>query len=228
MAQETHLRPLRLVVVISGNGSNLQTIIDASQSDLAVEISAVISNRPQAYGLQRAENANITTHTLDHTKFSSREAFDTELKQIIDGHAPDLIVLAGFMRVLSNAFVHEYPGQILNIHPSLLPKYRGLNTHAKAIAAKDKYHGASVHFVTETLDGGPVIVQARVPILNDDNEESLAKRVQEQEHKIYIEALRWLSEGRLHWHDDALILDDQPLLQPIVINSEEANEAKIV
>lgn len=228
MAQETHLRPLRIVVIISGNGSNLQTIIDASQNNLAVEISAVVSNRPKAYGLQRAKNAGIPTHTLDHTEFNHREAFDAELKRILDNYSPDFIVLAGFMRVLSNDFVNSYPGQILNIHPSLLPKYRGLNTHAKAIAANDQYHGASVHFVTETLDGGPVIVQARIAILSDDNEESLAKRVQEQEHKIYITALRWLSEGRLRWHDNALILDGKPLLQPIVIDGEKANEANTV
>lgn len=228
MVQENHLPPLRIVVVISGNGSNLQAIIDASQSELAVEICAVISNRPKAYGLQRAVIAGIKCLTIDHTEYSGRETFDAKLKQTIDQYNPDLIVLAGFMRVLSDDFVRNYPGRILNIHPSLLPKYRGLNTHAKAIAANDAYHGASVHFVTETLDGGPVIVQARLPILANDNVESLAQRVQDQEHKIYVEALQWLSQRRLIWSDGALTLDGKPLLQPIVINSEEVNEPQIV
>lgn len=228
MTQETHLRPLRIVVLISGDGSNLQAIIDASTAGLAIKICAVISNRPKAFGLQRAAQANIAHHIIDHTRYSDRKTFDAELKSTIDRYQPDFVVLAGFMRVLTDELVTSYRHRMLNIHPSLLPKYRGLNTHAKAIAAGDTYHGASVHFVTETLDGGPVIVQARLAIMANDTVESLAQRVQIQEHKIYVEALRWLSQLRLTWQNDTLTLDGKPLLQPIVMDSEEINEPQTI
>ncbi len=225
MVSENHLR---IVVLISGNGSNLQAIIDANQAGLPIEICAVISNRPKAYGLQRAANAGITHHVIDHTQYTDRESFDTALKIAIDRYQPNFVLLAGFMRVLTTAFVRSYRGRMLNIHPSLLPKYRGLNTHAKAIAANDAYHGASVHFVTETLDGGPVVVQARVPILANDTVANLSQRVRQKEHKIYVEVLHWLCQQRLAWQDDKLMLDDKPLLQPVVIGGGQANETKIL
>jgi len=221
MTQENRLR---VVVLISGNGSNLQAIINASHNGLAVDICAVISNRPNAYGLQRAADAGITHCVVDHTQYADREAFDKKLKQTIDRHEPDFIVLAGFMRMLTEGFVRSYHGRMLNIHPSLLPKYRGLNTHAKAIAAGDSHHGASVHFVTETLDGGPVIVQARVPILTHDTVESLSQRVQLEEHKIYVEVLQWLCQGRLLWQEGQVILDKHVLTHPIVIDCEKADD----
>ncbi len=182
---------LPLVVLISGGGSNLQAIIDAAAHDeLPVEIRAVISNKADAYGLERARQAGIETVVIDHTRFDSREAFDAELSRTIDGYKPQLVVLAGFMRILSDGFVHHYEGRMLNIHPSLLPRYKGTNTHARAIEAGDSEAGCSVHLVTAELDSGEVLLQARVPILEGDTAETLAARVLEQEHVIYPEAIR--------------------------------------
>ncbi len=183
-------KKLPIVVLISGSGSNLQAIIDAADDDLPVEIRAVISNKADAYGLTRARQAGIETVVVDHTRFESRQAFDTELSRIIDRFEPGLVVLAGFMRILSDDFVHHYEGRMLNIHPSLLPKYKGTNTHARAIEAGDSEAGCSVHLVTAELDAGPVLLQAKVPILKGDTPETLAARVLEQEHKIYPEAIR--------------------------------------
>jgi phosphoribosylglycinamide formyltransferase-1 len=183
-------RKLPIVVLISGGGSNLQAIIDASNDDLPVEIKAVISNKATAYGLERARQAGIETVVVDHTRYESRQAFDGELSRAIDTFEPGLVVLAGFMRILSDEFVHHYEGRMLNIHPSLLPKYKGTNTHARAIEAGDSEGGCSVHLVTAELDAGPVLLQARVPILEGDTPETLAARVLEQEHKIYPEAIR--------------------------------------
>jgi len=185
---------LPIVVLISGSGSNLQAIIDA---DLPIEIRAVISNRADAYGLTRAEAAGIATAVLDHKNFPDRESYDAALQALIDSYTPKLLVLAGFMRILSDGFVRHYEGRMMNIHPSLLPKYRGLDTHARAIEAGDKEAGCSVHFVTPELDAGPVIVQARVPIFENDTPETLAARVLEQEHRIYPEAIRRFAEGKL-------------------------------
>lgn len=185
---------LPIVVLISGSGSNLQAIIDA---DLPIEIRAVISNRADAYGLTRAEAAGIATAVLDHKNFPDRESYDAALQALIDSYTPKLLVLAGFMRILSDGFVRHYEGRMMNIHPSLLPKYRGLDTHARAIEAGDKEAGCSVHFVTPELDAGPVIVQARVPIFKNDTPETLAARVLEQEHRIYPEAIRRFAEGKL-------------------------------
>jgi phosphoribosylglycinamide formyltransferase-1 len=182
---------LPIVVLISGSGSNLQAIIDAAaHHGLPVDIRAVISNKTEAYGLERAREAGIDTVVLDHTRFAGREAFDAALQQTIDRYQPGLVVLAGFMRILSDGFVHHYQGKMLNIHPSLLPKYKGTNTHARAIEAGDHEAGCSVHLVTAELDSGQVLLQARVPILKNDTPESLAARVLEQEHKIYPEAIR--------------------------------------
>ena len=188
---------LPIVVLISGSGSNLQAIIDAAQQDLPVEIRAVISNKANAYGLERAQKAGIVTEVVDHTVYESRQAFDTELARVIDRFEPGLVVLAGFMRILSDDFVHHYEGRMLNIHPSLLPKYKGTDTHARAIEAGDSEAGCSVHLVTAELDSGPVLLQARVPIIVGDTPKTLAARVLEQEHKIYPEAIRQFAMQRL-------------------------------
>lgn len=191
--------PIRLVVLISGNGSNLQAIIDSISKDkLPAKIVAVISNKADAYGLKRAEKAGIPHQVLPHTDFSERKLYDQALKQLIDQYQPDLVVLAGFMRILSDEFVEHYSHKMMNIHPSLLPKYRGLNTHQRALDAGDKEHGCSVHFVTPTLDDGPVILQAKVAIKEDDTVESLSARVHEQEHRIYPQAIRMFAENKLH------------------------------
>ncbi|MCW8827977.1 MAG: phosphoribosylglycinamide formyltransferase [Gammaproteobacteria bacterium] len=188
---------LPIVVLISGSGSNLQSIIDASQHDLPVEIRAVISNRADAYGLTRAREAGIDTAVLDHRDYPDRESYDAALRELIDRYQPGLLILAGFMRILSDDFVRHYEGRMMNIHPSLLPRYRGLNTHARAIEAGDKEAGCTVHFVTPELDAGPPIIQAHVPILDGDTPETLAARVLEQEHRIYPEAIRLFVEGKL-------------------------------
>ncbi|MBU2892875.1 phosphoribosylglycinamide formyltransferase [Colwellia sp. D2M02] len=202
----------RIVVLISGSGTNLQAIIDAcATADYPGEIVGVLSNKADAYGLTRAENANINTVALSHKDFASREAYDLELIKKIDAFTPDVIVLAGFMRILTPAFVQHFQGKLLNIHPSLLPKYQGLNTHQRAIDAGDKVHGVSVHFVTEELDGGPVILQAKVPVFDGDNSDDLAARVHEQEHRIYPLVVRWLCEKRLSMANEQAILDGNPL-----------------
>lgn len=187
----------RLVVLISGGGSNLQAFIDAS-ADTAYpcEVVAVISNRPGVFGLERAARAGIPADVLDHTAFPTREAFDAALADRIDAHQPDLVILAGFMRILTPGFVVRYAGRLLNIHPSLLPKYPGLHTHQRAIDAGDAEAGATVHLVTEELDGGPVILQARVPVLPGDTAETLAARVLVEEHRIYPEAARRVALSR--------------------------------
>lgn len=205
-------KPCNVVVLLSGSGSNLQALIDSSAiPDSAVRIGAVISNRADAYGLQRAAAAGIETAVLDHTEFEGREAFDAALVACIDGFAPDLVVLAGFMRILSGGFVRHYQGCLLNIHPSLLPRYKGLHTHRRALEAGDAEHGCSVHFVTEELDGGPLVVQAVVPVAPDDTVQSLAQRVHAQEHVIYPMAVHWFANGRLRLGEQGALLDGQPL-----------------
>lgn len=190
--------PLRVLVLISGKGSNLQSIIDASVIEPELfEVVAVISNREDAYGLERAEQADISSAVVDHKSYDSRESYDHALMQIIDAFDPELVVLAGFMRILTAGFVRHYEGRMLNIHPSLLPKYKGLNTHQRAIDAGDKVHGCSVHFVTEELDDGPVLLQAEVPVLEGDTAETLADRVHVEEHIIYPEAVRRFARGEL-------------------------------
>ena len=209
-------QPLPIVVLISGGGSNLQAIINATAAgDLPVEIRAVISNRPNAKGLGHAQRAGIHTEVLDHTQFANREDFDQALEKCIDSFEPGLVVLAGFMRLLSDAFVNHYLGRMLNIHPSLLPEFKGLNTHQRALESGNDKHGASVHFVTPELDGGPVILQATVPVQPEDTPETLAARVLIQEHQIYPTAIRWFAEGRLRLRDKQIWLDGQALLKPI-------------
>lgn len=190
--------PLRVVVLISGSGSNLQAIIDAQLAgEIAIEIVAVVSNKDGVKGLERAANHRIPAFVIDHKGFPSREAFDNRLMHIIDAQDPGLVVLAGFMRILTPEFTEHYAGRMINIHPSLLPKYQGLNTHQRALDAGDKEHGVSVHFVTSELDGGPVIEQARVPVLANDTAETLAARVLEQEHLLYPKVIGWFAEGKI-------------------------------
>lgn len=204
--------PCNVVVLISGSGSNLQALIDSVGHDgNPARITAVICNRADAYGLERAKQAGIATGLLDHKQFDGRDAFDAALIQAIDAHQPDLVVLAGFMRILTPGFVQHYAGRLLNIHPSLLPKHKGLHTHQRALEAGDSEHGCSVHFVTEELDGGPLVVQAVLPIKADDTAESLARRVHQQEHQIYPLAVRWFAEGRLRLGAQGAMLDSQPL-----------------
>jgi len=203
---------LAIVVLISGRGSNLQSIIDAvTNTELSADIRAVICNQPDAYGLQRAEKADINTLVLDHTAYADRSDFDKALQASIDNYQPELVVLAGFMRILTPEFVEHYKGRLMNIHPALLPAFPGLNTHQRALDAGVEEHGASVHFVTQEVDGGPVIVQARVAVEADDTEQVLAARVLEQEHRIYPLAIQLFAEGRVQLSGEAVILDGDPL-----------------
>jgi phosphoribosylglycinamide formyltransferase 1 len=199
-----------VVVLISGNGSNLQALIDASRNG-NFKIVAVISNTPSAYGLERAKNGGIPAIVLDHFGFPDRISFDQELMATIDKFHPDLLVLAGFMRILSPGFVQHYAGRILNIHPSLLPDYPGTNTHQRVLDAGEKTHGVSVHFVTEKLDAGPVIAQAKVEITADDTAKTLADRVHNKEHRIYPQVVSWFAAKRLRMDSDTVYLDSKPL-----------------
>jgi|TARA_Y100001001_G_scaffold1221_1_gene1289 phosphoribosylglycinamide formyltransferase-1 len=202
----------KLCVLISGNGSNLQAIIDEIKTGrLNAQISGVISNRPNAYGLERAKEAGIEAVCLDHTSFDTRESYDEALKAQIEAFGADCVVLAGFMRILTPEFVDSFAGKLVNIHPSLLPKYKGLNTHQRAIDNGDEEHGVSVHFVTPELDGGPVIIQSRVPVFEEDTASDLAERVQEQERRIYPLVLSWFSAGRLSMRNNKAVLDEQEL-----------------
>lgn len=197
-----------IVVLISGNGSNLQAIIDAcKQKQINGTIRAVFSNKADAFGLKRARDAHIPAHALEASQFASREAFDRELVQEIDAYAPDVVVLAGYMRILSPGFVSHYSGRLLNIHPSLLPKYPGLHTHRQVLENGDEEHGTSVHFVTDELDGGPVILQAKIPVFDGDDEDDITERVQSQEHAIYPLVVSWFVDGRLEMRDNAAWLD---------------------
>jgi len=206
----------KIVVLVSGNGSNLQAVIDACEDKkINGDVVAVISNKPDVYGLERAANHNISANVVNHKDYDSREAYDVQLQLEIDKHQPDLVVLAGFMRILTPQFVESYLGRMINIHPSLLPKYQGLNTHQRAIDAGDDVHGVSVHFVTAELDGGPVILQAKVPIFPEDSSDDLAARVHDQEHRIYPMVVNWFCDGRLSMPtvDNQLVasLDDNVL-----------------
>jgi phosphoribosylglycinamide formyltransferase-1 len=202
----------RLAVLISGSGTNLQAIMDAREhGSLDVEIAVVFSNRANAAGLERASQAGIPTATLDHRDYPSREEFDQAMIDLLTPYAPDTVVLAGFMRILSSVFVRHYAGRLINIHPSLLPKYRGLNTHARALEAGDSEHGCSIHFVTEELDGGPLIAQAPISVQTNDTVDSLSKRVQQREHRLYPQVLQWRAQNRLELTDNGVLLDGKPL-----------------
>jgi len=206
----------RILVLVSGNGSNLQALIDASRErDFPGQIIAVGSNRPQAFALERAARANIETFVIDHTQYPSREEFDTMLLAEILRHNPDVVVLAGFMRILGTDFVRAFRGKMLNIHPSLLPAYTGLNTHQRVLEAGDKVHGVSVHFVTEELDGGPVIAQAEVKVADNDTPETLAAKVQEKEHILYPIVVRWFCEGRIQLGSDFVTFDGELMKAPM-------------
>jgi len=205
-------QPCDVVVLLSGTGGNLQAMIDSFQdSSSPARIRAVISNRADAYGLERAKNAGIETRVLDHTGYEGREAFDAALIELIDSFAPELVVLAGFMRILTPSFVRHYHARLLNIHPSLLPLYKGLHTHQRVLEAGDTTHGCSVHFVTEELDGGPLVVQAVISVELHDTPATLALRVHTQEHQIYPLAIRWFAEGQLTLSEHGVLLNGQPL-----------------
>ena len=200
----------RTVVLISGSGSNLQAFIDQLHPGQA-NIVAVISNRADAYGLERAARAGIPTAVLDHRGYPDRASYDQALADLIDTHEPELVILAGFMRILSGGFVSRYAGRLLNIHPSLLPRHPGLHTHQRALEARDTEHGATVHLVTEELDGGPAIMQSHVPVLPDDTIETLSERVRQTEHRLYPLAASLCMTGRLRLLDGLAYLDGTPL-----------------
>ncbi|MDE2341879.1 MAG: phosphoribosylglycinamide formyltransferase [Betaproteobacteria bacterium] len=192
----------RIVILISGRGSNMAALLAAN---LPLEVAAIISNRPGAAGLALAAARGVTTDVVDHQAHATRESFDQCLAETIDRYQPQLVVLAGFMRILTPAFIRRYQGRLLNIHPSLLPAFPGLHTHRQALEAGVRIHGCTVHFVTEQLDHGPIVAQAAVPVLPDDSETTLAARVLECEHRIYPEALRWWAEGRITLQDDGRV-----------------------
>ncbi|WP_018877142.1 phosphoribosylglycinamide formyltransferase [Thioalkalivibrio sp. ALE28] len=213
--------PRRLVVLISGRGSNLGALIEAcEQGRIPARVVGVISNRPDAGGLALAEQQGIPRRVLNHRDYPSREAFDADLATAIEDYAPDLVILAGFMRILTPGFVDRFTGRMLNIHPSLLPKYRGLDTHARALADGETEHGASVHFVTPELDGGPVIMQARVPVAPDDTPDTLAARVQRVEHRLYPEVVRRVCSGEIQWCGRILQDDGRPLEAPLQLDED--------
>ncbi len=200
--------PAPVVILISGRGSNLQAVIDATRAGrLPIAIRAVISNNPAAPGLARARAAGLATQVVDHRDYPERAAFDRALMETIDRHEPRLVVLAGFLRILGKPFIDHYAGRLMNIHPSLLPAFKGLATHARALAAGVRRHGASVHFVGNDIDGGPIIIQAAVPVLPGDDPPTLAARVLNEEHRILPLAVRWFVEGRLSVRDDRVLLD---------------------
>jgi len=217
-------RRLPIVVLISGNGSNLRAIVAHARSGaLPVDVRAVISDKAEAPGLAWAASAGLTTVALPARDFPDRAAFDRALADQVAQFDPALVVLAGFMRILGTEFVDRFAGRLLNIHPSLLPQYRGLHTHRRALAAGDRVHGASVHFVTRELDGGPVVLQAEVPVRADDDEGTLAARVLAAEHRIYPECIGWFATGRLQLRDDVVHLDGRPLEAPVL--REACNDA---
>jgi len=212
---------LRVVVLVSGRGSNLKAI--AAQADagaLPVRIEAVVSDRADAGALDWARDRGIPAVVLSPRDFADREAYGRALGDLVEGYAPQLVVLAGFMRILSDEFVLRFAGRMLNIHPSLLPRYPGLHTHRRALEAGDPEHGASVHFVTPELDGGPVVLQARVPVLPGDDEDTLAARVLREEHVIYPRCVGWFAAGRLALRDGAVWLDGRPLDAPVMLGNE--------
>nr|WP_257274950.1 phosphoribosylglycinamide formyltransferase [Endozoicomonas sp. SESOKO4] len=200
----------RIVVLLSGSGTTLQAILD-QQNQYSYKVAGVLSNRPEAYGLERARKAGVDTCSLDHKRYPSRESFDLGLMERIDEFKPDLVVLAGYMRILSSTFVKHYQGRLINIHPSLLPKHKGLNTYQSALDANDKEHGTSVHYVTEELDSGSVVMQATLNITSADTAKTLEQRVKVMEHHLYPKAIDWIVSGRIMTKDDVISLDNKPL-----------------
>lgn len=209
----------RVAVLISGNGSNLQAVIDAcSNPDYPAEIVRVIANRPEAYGLVRAERAGISTLVIEHKSFPDRAAFDAALHDALVECETELVCLAGFMRVLTPDFVAKWDGRMLNIHPSLLPAFKGLHTHELAIKTGVKFAGCTVHFVVPEMDSGPIVIQAAVPVMPDDTPQTLADRVLEQEHRIYPQALKWLAEGRLIIENGCVISSASKAMDATLVN----------
>ncbi len=201
---------MKIVVLISGSGSNLQSIIDECEnSSIPGAVVAVISNIESAFGLIRAKSKGIPAHALSHKNFTSREHFDEKLAELIQSYSPDLIVLAGFMRILTESFVQKFEGKMLNIHPSLLPKYPGLNTHKRALENRDEFHGASIHFVTAELDGGPVVLQSVLKVAKNDTVESLSEKVAKKEWLIYPLVIKWFCERRLSYKDGNVWFDNK-------------------
>ena len=210
----------RTAVLISGSGSNLQSFIDkTAQGEIDLDLSVVFSNKPDAYGLARAKTAGIATECLEHGSFVDRETFDRAVASVLDTYEPDLIVLAGFMRILSPWFVQHYEGRILNIHPALLPAYPGLDTHQRVLDAGEEWHGSTVHFVTEELDGGPRILQGRLAVESEESADDLCSRVQALEHQIYPQAANWFGQGRLRFHAGQTLFDGKPLDEPVIEDS---------
>lgn len=204
-----------VAVLISGSGSNLQALIDRCRTgEINAHICCVVSNEADAFGLERARKAGIETHVLCHRDFSSREQYDLELAALLERCAPDLLVLAGFMRILGAGFIDRFPDRIINLHPSLLPKYKGLNTHARVLAAGDREHGASVHLVTPDLDGGPVLLQGSIRVAAGDTAESLQQKVHEIEYEILPRVVGWFADNRLSMAGDRILLDGTPLGGP--------------
>lgn len=211
-----------VTVLVSGTGSNLQCLIDARDAGrLPVDLRRVVSNRPDAPALERARRAGIEAVSLDHERYASREAFDEELAGAIEASGPDLVVLAGFMRILTDAFVDRFHGRVVNLHPSLLPAYRGLHTYERCLSDGVSEHGTSVHFVTRELDGGPVIAQAPVAVRRGDTPESLRSRVQAREHLLLPEVVRWFADGRVRLNGGRVHFDGKPLEIPIRLTEDD-------
>jgi phosphoribosylglycinamide formyltransferase 1 len=210
------MTPLPIAILISGRGTNMRVIAErAAAGSLPVDVRVVISDQPAAAGLQTAAAMNIATRALAPRDFADRASYDQALVQLLAQYQPQLVVLAGFMRILTPHFIGAFAGRILNVHPSLLPDYRGLHTHRRVLEAGEKLHGVSVHFVTEELDGGPVIAQAEVPVMPGDSETTLSARVQRAEHRIYSRTIDWLARGRLSLQDGRAWLDGKPLDKPL-------------
>ena len=213
-------RRLPIAILISGRGSNMRAIAErASNGALPVDVRVVVSDQPGAPGLETARTMGIAAEALSPRGFPDRASFDRELAKLVSSYEPQLIVLAGFMRILTSEFIRPFAGRIMNVHPSLLPKYRGLHTHRRALEACDEMHGVSVHFVTEELDGGPLIIQSCIDVRAGDTEESLSARVQRQEHTIYPQAIEWFATGRLALVDDRVTLDGKTLEKPIQVDA---------
>lgn len=210
--------PLPVAVLVSGFGSNLQALLDArDRGRMPVDFRLVASDRADAYGLERARAAGVPTAAVPPSASADRAAWNAALGAALSASGAELVVLAGFMRVLEPGLVRAWEGRMLNIHPSLLPRHRGLHTHRRALEAGDRMHGASIHYVTEELDGGPVVLQARVPVVPGDDPESLARKVQAREHEIYPRAVRWVAEGWLQWRDGGPWLHGRPLRRPVTV-----------
>lgn len=219
MTAEACDRRCRAAILISGSGTNLQSFIDRQRDGrLDLDLAIVISNRPDAFGLSRATDADIETRCIDHREYPDRERFDRAIASALDEFAPDLILLAGFMRILSGWFVRRYEGRILNIHPALLPKYPGLDTHARVLAAGDSHHGSTVHFVTDELDGGPRILAGRLKVHPSETAAHLQARVQSVEHRVYPQAAQWFADGKIVYRNGVACMDGEVLAEPVVID----------